>query len=116
MLRSMPTFSAKPLPIDYESYKKLKNHIAKALVPLLYIWLSVAQGEGFLEKRYDELREHLNIREYDHISKITEKLGPALNELKAHSYITAWQIEKSSDNKAYRIIFFGCSANDESSA
>ena len=27
------------LPIDIETYRKLKNHIAKALVPLLQIWL-----------------------------------------------------------------------------
>ncbi len=94
------------LPIDYETYKKLKNHIAKALVPPLYIWLYATCEEGYFEKRYDELRQHLSIREYNHISKITEKLGPALNELKAHSYITAWEIEKTGDNKAYKIIFF----------
>jgi hypothetical protein len=94
------------LPIDYDTYKKLKNHIAKALVPLLQIWLYATRDEGYFEKRYDELCQHLNIREYHHVSKIKEKLAPALNELKSHSYITSWQIERTSDNRAYKIIFY----------
>lgn len=94
------------LPIDYETYKQLKNHIAKALVPLLQIWLYATRDEGYFEKRYDELCQHLNIRQYHHVSKIKEKLAPALNELKSYSYINAWQIEKTSDNKAYKIVFF----------
>ena len=92
--------------IDYETYKKLKNRIAKALVPLLHVWIYAARDEGYFEKRYDELCQRLCIREYDHISKITEKLGPALNELKAHSYITAWEIERAGSNDSYKIIFY----------
>lgn len=94
------------LPIDYETYKRLKNHIAKALVPLLQIWLYATREDGYFEKRYDELCQHLNVREYYHSSKIKEKFGPALNELKAHSYITDWKIEKTSDKKGYKIVFY----------
>jgi hypothetical protein len=94
------------LPIDYETYKRLKNHIAKALVPLLQIWLYATREDGYFEKRYDELCQHLDIREYHHPSKIKEKLGPALNELKAHSYITDWKVEDTSDKKGYKIVFY----------
>ena len=31
------------LPIDLETYRKLKNHIAKALAPLIQIWLYASQ-------------------------------------------------------------------------
>ena len=34
------------LPIDYDSYKQLRNHIAKILVPLLQIWLYASREQG----------------------------------------------------------------------
>lgn len=50
------------LPIDLETYQQLKNHIAKALVPLLQIWLFASHKAGSFEKRYDELCEILNVQ------------------------------------------------------
>ena len=94
------------IPIDYEEYKKLKNHIAKALVPLLQIWLYATRDEGCFEKRYDELCQILNITQYHFLSKIKEKFAPALDELKAHGYITSWQIVETSDGKGYKILLF----------
>lgn len=94
------------LPIDYEEYKKLKNHIAKALVPLLQIWLYATRDEGCFEKRYDELCQILNITQYDFLSKIKEKFAPALDELKAHGYITSWHIVETTDGKGYKILLF----------
>jgi hypothetical protein len=36
------------LPIDFEAYKRLKNHTAKALVPLLQVWLlTPVRASGF---------------------------------------------------------------------
>ena len=55
--------------------------IARVLVPLLQIWLYASQRSGLFEKRYDEVCQLLGLRQYDHLSKITEKLGPALDEL-----------------------------------
>jgi Replication initiator protein A len=94
------------IPIDFETYKKLKSHIAKALVPMLQVWLFASAEKGSCVKRYDELCQYLNISQYQHLSKIKEKLGPALNELKSHSYISKWKIEPTSDKTSFKIIFF----------
>jgi len=94
------------LPIDFESYKKLKNHIAKALVPILQIWLYTTQDEGVFEKRYEKFCQHLNISEYKHLSKIKEKLSPALNELVEYGYLSSWEIEKTADDKGYKVTLY----------
>jgi hypothetical protein len=94
------------LPIDFETYKKLKSHIGKALVPMLQVWLFASVEKGSCEKRYDELCQYLNISQYQHLSKIKEKLGPALDELKSHGYISKWKIEPTSDKTSFKIIFF----------
>lgn len=92
------------LPIDYDSYKRLKNHIAKILVPLLQIWLYASRENGYFEKRYQEICQFLNIREYQHPSKIKEKLGPSLNELTVNGYLSGWAIDKTADGCGYKII------------
>jgi hypothetical protein len=94
------------LPIDFETYKKLKSHIAKALVPMLQVWLFASVENGSFEKRYDELCQYLKISQYKHLSKIKEKLGPALDELKSHSYISKWKIEPTSDRKSFKVVFY----------
>ena len=40
------------LPIDLDTYRKLRNQIAKILVPLLQVWLYASRAEGRFEKRY----------------------------------------------------------------
>jgi hypothetical protein len=92
------------LPIDFETYKSLKNYISKALVPILQVWLYTSQEEGSFEKRYDEFCQYLNVRQYDHLSKIKEKLSPALDELVAHGYISSWRIERASDGETYKVV------------
>ena len=94
------------LPIDLATYRELKNHIAKALVPLLQIWLFASQKAGSFEKRYDELCEILNLQTYRTPSQITRQLKPSLDELTHYEYLEKWQIEKTSDRKAYKIVFF----------
>ncbi len=94
------------LPIDIETYRQLKNHITKALVPLLQVWLYATREEGVFEKRYDELCQFLNIRQYRFLSLITRTLGPSLGELQEFGYLADWQIEKTSDGHNYKIIFF----------
>jgi hypothetical protein len=93
------------LPIDLETYRELQTHIAKALVPLLQIWLYATVDEGAYTKRYEELCQFLNLRCYPHPSKIREQLGPSLNELQGHGYLAGWSIEKTRDNKAFKIVF-----------
>jgi hypothetical protein len=94
------------LPIDLETYRKLKNHISKALVPLLQIWLFASHKAGSFEKRYDELCEILNLQKYKAPSLITRQFKPSLDELTTHGYLKEWRIEKTSDRKAYKIILF----------
>ncbi len=94
------------LPLDHETYKQLRTHIAKALQPLLQIWLFATREEKSFEKRYDELCQLLNIRPYPYLSKIKEKLGPSLDELKTHGYLSDWRIERTADKKAYKIVFY----------
>src|ERR1700722_7995733 len=78
------------LPIDLEAYRELKNHIAKALVPLLQIWLYASRDAGVFEKRYEELCQFLNIRQYAYRSLITRTLGPSLDELTQFGYLADW--------------------------
>src|ERR1039457_6021765 len=94
------------LPIDIEAYRQLKNHIAKALVPLLQVWLYATRDEGVFEKRYDELCDFLNIQRYRYLSLIRRTLGPSLDELKEFGYLADWQIEKTSDKQNYKILFY----------
>ena len=91
------------LPIDLETYRQLKNHIAKTIVPLLYLWLSGSSEEGVCEKSYDELCQILNISRYHHLSKIQEKLAPSLNELRNCGYLAAWRIEKNGED-SYKVV------------
>ena len=92
------------LPIDFDVYQRLRTHIARVLVPLLQIWLYASQRSGLFEKRYDEVCQLLGLRRYDHRSKITEKLGPALDELGEHGYLAAWRVERTSDGRAFKLV------------
>lgn len=94
------------LPIDWEGYRQLKNHISKALIFPLQILLYATQEQGRTEKRYDELCRFLGIRQYNYPSKIKEKLGPSLDELVAYGYLKRWKVEKTTDKKAYKLIFW----------
>ncbi|HEY4360362.1 MAG TPA: replication initiator protein A [Bryobacteraceae bacterium] len=94
------------LPIDLEAYRELRNHIAKALVPLLQIWLYATRDKGVFEKRYSELCEILNIRQYQYRSLIVQTLGPSLDELKQFGYLADWQIADTSDKHGYKIILY----------
>jgi hypothetical protein len=92
------------LPIDFETYKRLKTPIAKALVPLLQVWLFASEGERSFTKRYDELCSHLNVTEWKYQSQIVQKQGAALDELKAHGYLKNWKLEKTQDG--YKVVFY----------
>ena len=83
--------------VDFDTYKQLKNPIAKVLVPLLQVWLYASEGEGAFSKRYGEFCQQVGISEYRYLSKIQEKLAPALDELQGHGYLAAWQVEKAAE-------------------
>lgn len=94
------------LPVDLLVYRELKNHIAKALVPLLQIWLFASQRAGSFEKRYDELCEMLSLKMHRAPSLIKQQLGPSLNELVRYEYLEKWRIERTADKRFYKIILF----------
>jgi len=75
------------LPIDMETYRELRNHIAKALVPLLQIWLFASHRKGTFEKRYDEICEMLSLQTYEAPSLILRQLKPSLDELTHFGYL-----------------------------
>src|SRR5439155_2844246 len=64
------------------------------------------RDEGSFEKRYEELSEILNIHQYHQPSRIKEQLASSLDELKAYGYLADWKIDKTSDNKHYKIVFY----------
>lgn len=92
------------MPIDFETYRKLKNHIAKALVPLLQVWLYASRNQGRFEKRYQDLCAILDIRRQKHLSLIKKQLGPSLDELQHYSYLAGYKIEVTSDGRDYKIV------------
>jgi hypothetical protein len=91
------------LPIDFEAYCRLRNHIAKALVPLLQIWLYTSIRTGRFEKSYTDLCQLLNIRQYEHLSKIREVLGPSMDELVGAGYLKTWAIERRTLRNDFKI-------------
>jgi hypothetical protein len=92
------------LPIDLEAYRKLKNQIAKILVPLLQIWLYASRAEGRFEKRYSELSEILHITFHKHLSLIKRQLEPSLAELQHHGYLASYEIEPTADGREYKVV------------
>ena len=92
------------LPIDLDVYQQLPTHIARALVLHLQIWLYASQRAQVFEKRYADICQLLGLRVYDHRSKIVEKLGPALEELAAHRFLSNWQIVRTADDRAFKLV------------
>lgn len=96
------------LPVDFDSYKKLRNHISKALVPLLQIWLYASSSDGSFEKRYDELCQYLNIKQHCAPSVIRQQLKPSLDELVQLGYLSSWEVERTTARRGpqvFKVIF-----------
>jgi hypothetical protein len=94
------------LPIDLDTYVQVNNHIAKALVPLLQIWLFASIDDHFFEKRYHELCQILNITEYSYLSDVRRQFAPSLNELKHHAYLSNWSLQRTADRNDFKVVFF----------
>jgi hypothetical protein len=73
-------------------------------VPLLQIWLYASRDDGAYNKRYEELCQILNLRQYEQPSRIKEQFAPSLDELQAHGYLAGWSVEKTRDGKSYKIV------------
>jgi hypothetical protein len=90
------------LPIDLGEYQRLKSPIAKALVPLLYVWFYATSRD--VHKRYTDLCQLLSIRAYPQISRAKEKLSPGMNELAEIGYLSEWQIARTIDKTDFKVI------------
>jgi hypothetical protein len=90
------------LPIDIESYRRLRNHIAKGMVPHLQIWLYTSRSDGCFAKRYDQLCQLLGLQPQKHASRIRQQLGPSLDELREHGYIGSWALSETRDGKGFK--------------
>jgi len=91
------------LPVDFETYRGLRNNIAKALVPLLQLWLYASRANGVFEKRYDDLCELLSLRSQRYASDIQKQLGPSLDELQAKGFLASWSLELTNDARSFKI-------------
>ncbi len=92
------------LPIDIDTYRQLKNQIAKILVPLLQVWLYATRAEGRFEKRYTELCQILDIVVHKPLSLIRRQLEPSLAELTHHGYLASWAIAPTADGRQYKLV------------
>jgi len=92
------------MPVDLETYRKLRGSIAKALVPLLQVWLYASRNKGRFEKRYHDLCEILDIKREAHRAHIRKQLGPSLDELVSFGYLSSWSIEPTSDGREFKLV------------
>ena len=92
------------LPIDFDTYRQLRNHIAKILVPLLQLWLYASRNEGRFEKKYGDLCEILNITRHKPLSLIRRQLEPSLGELQTHGYLAEFSIQSTADARDYKLV------------
>jgi molybdopterin-biosynthesis enzyme MoeA-like protein len=92
--------------VELGTYIQLENNISKNLVPHLQEWLFASQHDGRFEKRYEDICQLLGIRVYRYRSQIEEKLGPSLDELVVHGYISKWAIEPMANRKNYKLVLW----------
>ena len=92
--------------VELGTYIQLENNISKNLVPHLQEWLFASQHDGRFEKQYEDICQLLGIRVYRYRSQIEEKLGPSLDELVTHGYVSKWAIEPMADRKHYKLVLW----------
>ena len=98
------------LPIDYDVYKTLQLHIAKALVPLLQIWFYASRREQCAERRYSDLCSLLGLQCFKALSRIKQQFGPSLDELKEKGFLSTWDLAKTTDESDYKFCLWAGSA------
>ncbi len=98
------------LPIDYDVYKTLQQHIAKALVPLLQIWFYASRREQCAERKYPDLCSLLGLQYFKALSRIKQQLGPSLDDLKERGFLSSWDLTKTTDDSDYKLCLWAGSA------
>jgi len=98
------------LPIDYDVYRTLQLHIAKALVPLLQIWFYASRREQCAERRYSDLCSLLGLQRFKALSRIKQQFGPSLDDLKEKGFVSTWDLTKTTDESDYKLCLWAGSA------
>ncbi|RRA50522.1 replication initiator protein A [Acidipila sp. EB88] len=91
------------VPEDFNMYRKLLRPTAKGIFVYLYLWFFASKGKE-VEKDYSELCALLNVRAYDHVSKIRETMGLSLEDLVGIGYLKSWDIKPMSSKAGYKLI------------
>lgn len=91
------------VPEDFNMYRKLVRPTAKGIFVYLYLWFFASQGKE-VEKDYSELCALLNVRAYDHVSKIRETMGLSLADLVSIGYLKSWDIKPMSSKAGYKLV------------
>ena len=91
------------VPEDFTQYRKLIRPTAKGIFVYLYVWFYASRGKE-VEKDYGELCALLNVRCYQHVSKIRETMGLSLNDLVSIGYLKEWDIRPMSTKKGFKLV------------
>ncbi len=91
------------VPEDFTQYRKLVRPTSKGIFVYLYVWFYASKGKD-VEKDYGELCTLLNVRCYQHVSKIKETMGLSLDDLVRIGYLKKWDIEPMSSKKGYKLV------------
>jgi hypothetical protein len=91
------------VPEDFNMYRKLVRPTAKGIFVYLYLWFYASHGKE-VEKDYGELCALLNVRSYEHVSKIRETMGLSLTDLVNIGYLKSWDIKKMSSKDGYKLV------------
>ena len=91
------------VPEDFNMYRKLVRPTAKGIFVYLYLWFYASQGKE-VEKDYAELCALLNVRTYEHVSKIRETMGLSLTDLVNIGYLKSWDIKPMSSKAGYKLV------------
>lgn len=91
------------VPEDFTQYRKLIRPTAKGIFVYLYVWFYASRGKE-VEKDYGELCALLNVRCYQHASKIRETMGLSLDDLVSIGYLKVWDIKPMVSKKGFKLV------------
>jgi hypothetical protein len=93
------------IPVDFETYRRLKRPIARTLVPLLQVYLYATRDKNVFEKNYEALCQLLGITRWKYVGDIKDQLGPSLNDLKDCGYLAGWGVEPMRGGEGFKVVF-----------
>jgi hypothetical protein len=74
-------------------------------VPLLQIWFYASRRQQ-TEKKYSDLCSLLGLQRFSSPSRIKQQLGPSLDELRQKTFLSAWELTRTTDETDYKVCFW----------